>query len=109
MDDQIPDEIKVERLARLQAAIDRHQADFNARSLGMTFSILLERHGRHPGQLVGRSPYLQPVQIMAPDPLIGEIVVARITEVGPNSLFGVLDEPAIAARPRPAALAAAGA
>jgi tRNA-2-methylthio-N6-dimethylallyladenosine synthase len=109
MDDQIPDEIKIERLARLQATIDRHQADFNARTLGMTFPILLEKPGRHPGQLVGRSPYLQPVQIMAPAALIGEIVAVRITEVGPNSLFGALDEPAPAARPRQAALAAAGA
>src|SRR5437660_990378 len=109
MADQVPDEIKVERLARLQAAIDRHQANFNARTLGTTFSVLLERPGRHPGQLVGRSPYLQPVQVMAPPALIGEIVAVRITQIGPNSLFGVLDEPATAARPRQAALAAAGA
>jgi tRNA-2-methylthio-N6-dimethylallyladenosine synthase len=109
MGDQIPDEIKVERLARLQVVIDRHQAEFNARSLGMTLPILLERPGRHPGQLVGRSPYLQPVQVMAPAEMIGEIVAVRITEIGPNSLFGVLDEPASAARPRQAALAAAGA
>jgi len=109
MGDQIPDEIKVERLARLQAVIDRHQADFNAGSLGMTFPVLLERPGRHPGQLVGRSPYLQPVQVMAPTEMIGEIVAVRITEIGPNSLFGVLDEPASAARPRQAPLAAAGA
>jgi len=109
MGDQIPEEIKVERLARLQAVIDRHQAEFNARSLGMTFPVLLERHGRHPGQLVGRSPYLQPVQVMAPPEMIGEIVVVRIVEIGPNSLFGVLHEPASAARPRQAALAATGA
>jgi tRNA-2-methylthio-N6-dimethylallyladenosine synthase len=109
MGDQIPDEIKVERLARLQSAIDRHQMDFNARSLGMTFPVLLERPGRHPGQLVGRSPYSQPVQVMAPTEMIGEIVAVRITEIGPNSLFGVLDEPASAARPRQAPLAAAGA
>ena len=109
MAEQVPDEIKVERLARLQAAIDRHQAAFNARTLGMTFSVLLEKPGRHPGQLVGRSPYLQPVQVMAPPDLIGEIVAARITEVGPNSLFGVLDEPVKPARPQHAALAAAGA
>jgi len=109
MADQVSDEIKVERLARLQAAIDRHQAAFNARTLGMTFSVLLEKPGRHPGQLVGRSPYLQPVQVMAPPDLIGEIVAARIIEVGPNSLFGVLDEPLKPVRPQQAALAAAGA
>jgi tRNA-2-methylthio-N6-dimethylallyladenosine synthase len=109
MAEQIPDGVKVERLARLQAALDRHQAAFNARALGATFSVLLEKPGRHPGQLVGRSPYLQPVQVMAAPERIGEIVTVRITEVGPNSLFGVLDEPPAAARPRQAALATAGA
>jgi tRNA-2-methylthio-N6-dimethylallyladenosine synthase len=109
MAEQVPDEIKVERLASLQARIDAHQAAFSARTLGMTFSVLLEKPGRHPGQLVGRSPYLQPVQVMAPPGLIGEVVTVRITEVAPNSLFGVLDEPVTAARPRQAALAAAGA
>ena len=109
MADQIPDAIKVKRLTRLQAVIDRHQAAFNARTSGMTFPVLLERPGRHSGQLVGRSPYLQAVQVMAPGSLIGEIVTVRITEVGPNSLFGALDQPAVPARPRQAALAAAGA
>ena len=109
MTDQVADEIKAERLARLQATIDNHQTAFNARTLGMMFSVLLERPGRHPGQLVGRSPYLQPVQVMAPPSRIGEIVTVRITEVAPNSLFGALDEPMTAARPRQAALAAAGA
>src|SRR5262249_20979273 len=109
MAEQISDEVKVERLARLQATIDRHQADFNARTLGMTFPVLLEKPGRHPGQLVGRSPYLQPVQVMASPDLIGEIITVRINEVGPNSLFGVLDEPVKPARPHQAALAAAGA
>ena len=109
MGDQIPDEIKVERLARLQATIDRHQADFNARTLGMSFPVLFEKPGRHPGQLVGRSPYLQPVQVMAPASRIGEIVAVRITDIAPNSLFGVLDEPTSVARQRQAALATAGA
>ena len=109
MADQIADEIKIDRLARLQATIDRHQAAFNARTVGMALAVLLEKPGRHAGQLVGRSPYLQAVQVMAPAALIGEIVPTRITEIAPNSLFGVLDEPATAARPRQAALAAAGA
>jgi tRNA-2-methylthio-N6-dimethylallyladenosine synthase len=109
MADQISDEVKVERLARLQGNIDRHQAAFNARTRGTTFSVLLEKPGRHPGQLVGRSPYLQPVQVIAPPDLIGQIVTVRINEVGPNSLFGVLDEPVMPARPHRAALAAAGA
>jgi len=109
MPDQIAEEIKVERLARLQAVIDRHQAAFNARTAGMTFPVLFEKPGRHPGQLVGRSPYLQPVQVMAPAALIGEIVPVRITEIAPNSLFGVLATATMAARPEQPALAAAGA
>ena len=108
MADQVPEEIKAERLARLQQTIDRHQAAFNARAAGMTFAIQLVKPGRHPGQLVGRSPYLQPVQVTAPAAMIGEIVAVRITEVGPNSLVGALEAPAARASLQPA-LAAAGA
>jgi tRNA-2-methylthio-N6-dimethylallyladenosine synthase len=109
MADQVPEEIKVERLSRLQATIDRHQAAFNARALGMTFTVLLEKPGRHPGQLVGRSPYLQPVQVSAPAAMIGDIVAVRITDVGPNSLFGVLDAPVPRTPVRQPTLAPAGA
>lgn len=88
--EQLPDTVKSERLARLQAAIDRHQAAFNARCLGRTFDVLFEKAGRLPGQLIGRSPYLQPVQVMAPAELIGEIRPVTITELGTHSLFGAL-------------------
>ncbi|HWN51645.1 MAG TPA: tRNA (N6-isopentenyl adenosine(37)-C2)-methylthiotransferase MiaB [Xanthobacteraceae bacterium] len=99
--DQITDELKVERLARLQDCIDRHQSAFNRNCIGRSLEVLLEKPGRIPGQLVGRSPYLQPVQVMAPSSLIGEIATVRITGVGSNSLFGTLHsaearEPALA-------------
>jgi tRNA-2-methylthio-N6-dimethylallyladenosine synthase len=90
MDDQVAEDAKSERLARLQAAIDRGQAAFNHRCVGRTFDILVERAGRHPGQLVGRSPYLQPVQVDAPAALIGTIAPVTITETASNSLFGTL-------------------
>ena len=90
MAEQVPDEVKSERLYRLQAAIDRHQAAFNARCVGRTFDVLFEKPGRHPGQLVGRSPYLQPVQVMAASSMIGEIAAVTITEISANSLFGAL-------------------
>ena len=61
------------------------------------FDLLMEKPGRHPGQIVGRSPYLQPVQAMAPQSLIGEIVPVEIFEVGPNSLFGALTAPRVQA------------
>jgi len=94
MSEQVPDEVKSERLAQLQAAISRNAAAFNARCRGLTFDVLLEKPGRLPGQLTGRSPYLQPVQVMAPSHLIGTLLPVTITEIGTNSLFGVLAETA---------------
>jgi tRNA-2-methylthio-N6-dimethylallyladenosine synthase len=88
--EQLPEAVKDERLQRLQAEIDRQQAAFNARMLGRTFNVLFEKPGRKPGQIVGRSPYLQPVQVMAPGEMMGEIASVTITEVGSNSLFGAL-------------------
>ena len=101
MTGQVAEEVKSERLARLQAAIKRHQTAFNARCRGLTFDVLMEKPGRLPGQLTGRSPYLQAVNVMAPRSLIGEIVSVTITELGTNSLFGVLaDQPRIEAESR---------
>jgi tRNA-2-methylthio-N6-dimethylallyladenosine synthase len=88
--EQVPEDVKVARLAELQAAIDRAQAAFNASCVGRTLDVLLEKPGRHSGQLTGRSPYLQPVQVTAPADLIGRIVTARITEAASNSLFGIV-------------------
>jgi tRNA-2-methylthio-N6-dimethylallyladenosine synthase len=99
MDDQISDEVKSERLYRLQAAIDRHQAAFNAQCIGRTFDILFDRPGRYPGQIVGRSPYLQPVQVMAPPTMIGDVAAVRITQMSTNSLFGALLEAPTGAEP----------
>jgi tRNA-2-methylthio-N6-dimethylallyladenosine synthase len=90
--DQVAEAIKADRLSRLQAAIDRQQAAFNARCLGRTFDVLFDKPGRYAGQIVGRSPYLQPVQVMASPDLMGRIGKATITEVGANSLFGTLAE-----------------
>ena len=89
-DDQIPQEVKSERLQRLQALITRHQRRFNAGFAGRILDVLLEKPGKLPGQLVGRSPYLQAIQVMAPTRLIGSIQRVTITEVGSNSLFGGL-------------------
>ena len=88
--DQVDEATKSERLHRLQAAIDQSQAQFNRSCLGRTFEVLFEKSGRHTGQLVGRSPYLQPVQVTAPVRMIGEIAAVTITEVASNSLFGTL-------------------
>jgi len=92
MDDQIDEATKSERLQRLQQVIERDQAAFYRSCLGRTFDVLFERPGRHNGQLTGRSPYLQPVQVDAPLRLIGGIATVIITEVGSNSLFGTLTQ-----------------
>jgi tRNA-2-methylthio-N6-dimethylallyladenosine synthase len=110
MNGQIDEAVKSERLQRLQEAIDRGQAAFNRTCLSRTLDVLFERPGRRPGQLVGRSPYLQPVQAAAPASLIGEIAAVTITEIGSNSLFGVLVETAPQATAlRPAAAVSTGA
>jgi tRNA-2-methylthio-N6-dimethylallyladenosine synthase len=106
---QIPEPVKAERLQRLQKVIDRHQAAFNASFQGRTLDVLFERSGKRSGQLVGRSPYLQPVQAIAPAQLIGEIVPVTVSEIGSNSLFGEVAAPIFAMHETKPALAAAGA
>jgi tRNA-2-methylthio-N6-dimethylallyladenosine synthase len=90
MDDQVPPAEKSDRLQRLQAAITRHQRGFNAGFAGRTIDVLLEKPGKLPGQIVGRSPYLQAVHVMAPVSLIGSVKRVTVTEIGSNSLFGTL-------------------
>jgi tRNA-2-methylthio-N6-dimethylallyladenosine synthase len=90
MTSQVPEDVKAERLQRLQAALDRHQKAFNAACVGESFDVLFEKPGRYAGQIVGRSPYLQPVQVMAPASVIGTICRVTITEASANSLFGEL-------------------
>jgi len=106
---QIDETIKSERLGRLQQTIDASQAKFNRSCLGRTYDVLFEREGRHAGQLVGRSPYLQPVQAIAPKSLIGEIAAVTISEIGSNSLFGALADRVAAAAPAGMTLVATGA
>ena len=87
---QVDETVKSERLARLQALLGRQQTAFNAAMQGRTIDVLLEKPGREPGQLTGRSPWLQPVQVDAPTASIGSIVAVRIDRIGSNSLFGTV-------------------
>jgi tRNA-2-methylthio-N6-dimethylallyladenosine synthase len=98
MGGQLDEAVKTERLHRLQQAIDRNQATFNRSCVGRTVSVLFERIGRHDGQIVGRSPYLQPVHIEASPSLIGGVAPVTITDAASNSLFGALaqQQPALA-------------
>ena len=90
LDDQVPADVKLDRLHRLQAEIARHQLTFNTSCVGRTLEVLLEKPGRLSGQLVGKSPYLQSVHVMAPRSMIGAQVAVTITGLGTNTLFGEL-------------------
>lgn len=92
LDAQIPRAVMDERLYRLQERIEHHRQAFNAAMVGRTVDVLLERAGRHPGQLAGKSPYLQAVQIESETNQIGDIVQVTIERAGSNSLFGRLAE-----------------
>jgi tRNA-2-methylthio-N6-dimethylallyladenosine synthase len=99
-DDQVPEEAKWERLQRLQALIAAQQLAFNAAKVGSEMDILFERVGRKPGQIAGKSPFLQAVQVNGPASLIGGIATVRVEALGTNSLYGELTaapEPARAA------------
>jgi len=87
-EDQIDEDIKNERLARLQTLIAEQTAAFNASCVGKKLAVLLEKPGRQKGQLIGRSPYLQSVHLEAGNFRIGDIVTVSIKSVGPNSLSG---------------------
>lgn len=95
MGGQIAPEVMDYRLQRLQSTITRHQIAFNQASVGKTCTILIERKGRHPGQWIGKSPWLQSVWIAAADgreAAIGDSFDVELAEAGPNSLMGLVRE-----------------
>ncbi|MFC1673915.1 tRNA (N6-isopentenyl adenosine(37)-C2)-methylthiotransferase MiaB [Pseudomonadota bacterium] len=92
LDDQVPEAVKAERLARLQALLNQQSLDFNKSLVGRSFDVLLDRTGKHAGQLVGRSPYMQAVVVEADERLMHTIQRVTITSAAPNSLMGELSK-----------------
>lgn len=92
MPGQVDEAVKDERLQRLQALIVEQQVGFNQAQVGRVLPVLFERPGRKPGQIHGRSPYLQAVHCEGPEALFGTIAEVRVTGAGRNSLSGVLAE-----------------
>lgn len=88
MDGAVPAEVMDDRLKRLQDALNRDQAAFNAATVGKTCTVLIERKGKLPGQMLGKSPWLQSIHLMT-DAQIGDLVEVEIVQAGPNSLAGV--------------------
>ncbi|HIJ61081.1 MAG TPA: tRNA (N6-isopentenyl adenosine(37)-C2)-methylthiotransferase MiaB [Rhodospirillaceae bacterium] len=91
MEGQVPEQVKEERLAGLQRLVAGQAMAFNRACVGRRFPVLLDRPGRHPGQLLGRSPYMQSVFVDAPAELLGSMQVLRVTRANANSLAAVLD------------------
>ena len=85
---QVPEEIKTERLAELQGILNEQQLNFNRKFIGQKFDILLERNGKKDNQLVGKSPYMQAVHVIAKDHKIGDIIKTHILDADKNSLEG---------------------
>lgn len=89
-DDQIDEAVKRDRLAALQALLEEQRQAFNAATVGRSVNVLFEKHGRHDGQIAGKSPYLQAVHVEGPARMIGEIAQVEIVSTGSNSLAGRL-------------------
>ncbi len=88
LDGQVDPDVANDRLQRLQHLLGEQQASFNADCVGKVFPVLFERVGRREGQLVGRSPYLQPVHAKAETSLLGQIIPVTISSARPRSLAG---------------------
>ncbi|MDP2194032.1 MAG: MiaB/RimO family radical SAM methylthiotransferase, partial [Alphaproteobacteria bacterium] len=85
---QVPDDVKSERLQRLQALLGQQQQSFNQSKIGQTLDVLLDRTGKKDGQLLGKSPYMQSVVVDAPNRLLGQMVTVKIDKATLNSLTG---------------------
>ena len=91
LEGHVPEAVKKQRLAILQAQIEQSRRAFDAATVGRRLPVLFESKGRKPGQIAGRSPYLQAVYLEGPETLIGRIAEVDISAAGPNSLTGVMN------------------
>ncbi len=88
MEGQIEEKVKKERLQILQDVLFSYQAEFNKDSIGKVMPVLFESKGRHKGQLVGRTPYMQNLHAAADISLLNKIAEVRVTDASTNSLSG---------------------
>lgn len=89
MKNQIPEDVKADRLQRLQYLLNQQQTDFNKSFIGKNVEVLLTKEGRHSGQLVGKSEYYQAVTVNNADGLsVGDIVKVSVTSAVSHSLIG---------------------
>ena len=86
----MPEQVKADRLEALQQLLNAQQFAFNKSTEGREMKVLIERAGGREGQVAGRSPYMQAVNIEADAGLVGSIVSCRVTEARQNSIVGAL-------------------
>lgn len=91
MTNQVPEDVQNERLQRFQALIKEQQLAYNKTCIGKTMKVLFEKKGKKDGQIIGKSPYMQSVHVIASEDLIGQIINVTITDARPNSLGGVIE------------------
>src|SRR5688572_19170029 len=89
MEGAVSAEVMDERLQRLQARLAEHSLAFNRATIGKETNILVDRKGRRPGQMIGKSPWLQSIFVET-DAQIGDMLDVTVTHALPNSLGGVL-------------------
>ncbi|MBI1207732.1 MAG: tRNA (N6-isopentenyl adenosine(37)-C2)-methylthiotransferase MiaB [Azospirillum sp.] len=89
-DRQVPETVKAARLEALQRLLGAQQLAFNRRSVGTRMPVLFDRAGRRPGQLLGRSPWLQAVHAAAPERLLGQLIEVRVDAGQANSLAATI-------------------
>jgi tRNA-2-methylthio-N6-dimethylallyladenosine synthase len=90
LSNQVAEKVKTERLAQLQDLIFKLQTEFNQQYLGKTLFVLFDKPGRYPGQIQGKSEYMQAVVVTASSDKIGQVLPVKITSVESNSLIGEL-------------------
>ena len=91
MEDQIAPEVMDERLQRLQQRIAKHSLAFNRATVGRDTRVLIDRKGRQPGQMIGKSPWLQSIHVVT-DARAGDMLDVTLVSAGPNSLGGAVRE-----------------
>jgi tRNA-2-methylthio-N6-dimethylallyladenosine synthase len=89
-DGHVPEQVKSERLAGVQQLLDEQQRAFNHACVGRRLPVIMERRGKHPGQIAGRSPFMQSVHVAASPRLLGRTVEVDITHAHPSSLHGTV-------------------
>ena len=89
-EDRVPAEVAAERLSRLQDLLDEQKRRFNASTIGRTLPVLFEKRGRYPGQVAGRTPFMQWLHVEGEEALIGTVAEATVTEASANGLGGEL-------------------